>query len=43
VLAPLAALAPDLREPFAGATLQERWRERAPILPKLEQLDKLPD
>jgi 2-amino-4-hydroxy-6-hydroxymethyldihydropteridine diphosphokinase len=43
VLAPLAELAPDLREPFAGATLQERWRELAPALPKLERLGKLPD
>ncbi|HVX03566.1 MAG TPA: 2-amino-4-hydroxy-6-hydroxymethyldihydropteridine diphosphokinase [Rhodanobacteraceae bacterium] len=43
VLAPLADLAPDLREPFAGTPLRERWRELAPTLPKLERLDKLPD
>lgn len=41
VLAPLADLAPDLREPFTGATLRERWRELAPALPKLERLDGL--
>ena len=38
VLAPLADLVPHLREPFAGATLQERWRQLAPKLPKLERL-----
>lgn len=43
VLAPLADIAPHLREPFTGASLQERWRELAPTLPKLERLDDLPD
>lgn len=43
VLAPLADLAPHLREPFAGATLRERWQQLAPTLPKLERLDNLPD
>jgi 2-amino-4-hydroxy-6-hydroxymethyldihydropteridine diphosphokinase len=43
VLAPLAELAPGLREPFTGATLQERWRQLAPTLPKLERVDDLPD
>lgn len=43
VLAPLADLAPDLREPFTGATLQERWRQLAPTLPKLELADDPPD
>ena len=38
VLAPLADLAPDLREPFTGTTLRERWRELAPTLPKLERV-----
>ena len=39
VLAPLADIAPQLREPFTGATLQERWRDLAPALPKLERVD----
>jgi 2-amino-4-hydroxy-6-hydroxymethyldihydropteridine diphosphokinase len=43
VLAPLAELAPGLREPLTGETLQERWRQLAPTLPKLERLDDLPD
>jgi 2-amino-4-hydroxy-6-hydroxymethyldihydropteridine diphosphokinase len=43
VLAPLADLVPDLCEPFTGATLQERWRQLAPTLPKLERLGDLPD
>ena len=43
VLAPLADLAPDLREPFTGTTLRERWQELAPTLPKLERLDRFPD
>ncbi len=43
VLAPLADLAPLVREPFAGTVLQERWRKLAPTLPKLERLDTLPD
>ncbi|MES2405019.1 MAG: 2-amino-4-hydroxy-6-hydroxymethyldihydropteridine diphosphokinase [Pseudomonadota bacterium] len=43
VLAPLAALAPDLHEPFTGTPLVERWRQLAATLPKLERLDKLPD
>ncbi|TAN04693.1 MAG: 2-amino-4-hydroxy-6-hydroxymethyldihydropteridine diphosphokinase [Rhodanobacteraceae bacterium] len=38
VLAPLADLAPDLREPFAGTSIRERWRELAPMLPNLERL-----
>lgn len=38
VLAPQADLAPDLREPFTGTTLRERWRELAPTLPKLERV-----
>jgi 2-amino-4-hydroxy-6-hydroxymethyldihydropteridine diphosphokinase len=38
VLAPLAELAPDLREPFTGATMRERWRQLAPTLPKLERI-----
>lgn len=38
VLAPLADIAPHLREPFTGATLQERWLQLAPTLPKLERL-----
>ncbi|HXE66055.1 MAG TPA: 2-amino-4-hydroxy-6-hydroxymethyldihydropteridine diphosphokinase [Rhodanobacteraceae bacterium] len=42
VLAPLAELAPDLREPFTGTTLRKRWQELAPTLPKLERLDGLP-
>jgi 2-amino-4-hydroxy-6-hydroxymethyldihydropteridine diphosphokinase len=43
VLAPLAELAPGLREPFTGMTLRKRWQELAPALPKLERLDKFPD
>jgi 2-amino-4-hydroxy-6-hydroxymethyldihydropteridine diphosphokinase len=43
VLAPLADLAPALREPFTGTPLRERWQELAPMLPTLERLDKLPD
>jgi 2-amino-4-hydroxy-6-hydroxymethyldihydropteridine diphosphokinase len=43
VLAPLADLAPRLREPFTNATLQERWQQLAPTLPKLERVDDLPD
>lgn len=43
VLAPLADLAPELREPFTGTTLRERWRELAPTLPKLQRMDDLPD
>ena len=42
VLAPLADLAPNLREPFTGATLRERWQELAPMLPKLERLADSP-
>lgn len=41
VLAPLADIAPDLREPFAGTPLIERWRQLAPTLQGLERLDKL--
>lgn len=36
VLAPLADIAPDLREPFTHATLRERWRQLAPSLPAIE-------
>ena len=43
VLAPLADIAPDQCEPFTGTALQERRRELAPALPKLERLDDLPD
>ncbi|MBU6477945.1 MAG: 2-amino-4-hydroxy-6-hydroxymethyldihydropteridine diphosphokinase [Xanthomonadaceae bacterium] len=38
VLAPLADLAPDLREPFTGATMQEHWQQLEPNLPKLARL-----
>ncbi|MGH8111992.1 MAG: 2-amino-4-hydroxy-6-hydroxymethyldihydropteridine diphosphokinase [Rhodanobacteraceae bacterium] len=38
VLAPLADIAPDLKEPFTGTTLRERWRQLAPSLPKLKQI-----
>lgn len=37
VLAPLSDIVPDLREPFAGATLRERWQQLAPTLPALER------
>jgi 2-amino-4-hydroxy-6-hydroxymethyldihydropteridine diphosphokinase len=43
VLAPLADIAPGLREPFTGTPLIERWRQLAPTLPKLERLDKFRD
>ena len=43
VLAPLADIAPDLREPFTGTSLLDRWRELAPTLPKLERMGDLPD
>lgn len=43
VLAPLADIVPDLREPFTGTTLRERWRALAPKLPKLERMGELPD
>lgn len=36
VLAPLADIVPDVREPFTGATLRERWQQLAPSLPGLE-------
>ena len=38
VLAPLADLAPDLREPFAGTPLRDRWRQLAPTMPTPERL-----
>lgn len=38
VLAPLADLAPDLHEPFTGATLRERWLALSPSLPTLERV-----
>ena len=42
VLAPLADVAPELRDPCTGATLRERWRQLAPTLPKLERVDQGP-
>lgn len=38
VLAPLADLAPDVRDPFAGETLVARWQRLRPGLPPLERL-----
>lgn len=38
VLAPLAYIAPHLREPFTGTTLQERWRQLSGHLPRLERV-----
>lgn len=38
VLAPLAELAPELREPFTGTPLRKRWQELAPTLPGLERV-----
>lgn len=38
VLAPLADIAPGLREPFTGDALAVRWRTLAPSLPELERL-----
>ncbi|MGH8118264.1 MAG: 2-amino-4-hydroxy-6-hydroxymethyldihydropteridine diphosphokinase [Rhodanobacteraceae bacterium] len=38
VLAPLADIAPDLKEPFTGTTVRKRWRQLAPSLPKLERV-----
>lgn len=38
VLAPLADLAPDLREPFTDAALRERWKNLACSLPAIERL-----
>lgn len=38
VLAPLADLAPQLREPFTGTPIATRWRELAPRLPGLERV-----
>lgn len=43
VLAPLADIAPRRREPFTGASLQRRWQQLAPTLPKLERMDNPPD
>lgn len=40
VLAPLADIAPDLVEPFTGATLRQRWRQLAPSLPTVERLSR---
>lgn len=37
VLAPLADLAPDLREPFTGAPIGARWRALEGHLPQLER------
>lgn len=39
VLAPLADLAPTLREPFTGATLAARWQALRPALPPLQRVD----
>lgn len=38
VLAPLADIAPGLRDPFDGETLLARWRHLASTLPELERL-----
>lgn len=38
VLAPLADIAPDLREPFSGEALQARWQKLAATLPALDRL-----
>jgi 2-amino-4-hydroxy-6-hydroxymethyldihydropteridine diphosphokinase len=38
VLAPLADLAPDMREPFNGATLQARWQQLSGSLAVLERI-----
>lgn len=37
VLAPLAELAPALREPFTDTPIGERWRQLAPTLPAIER------
>lgn len=42
VLAPLADLAPNVPEPFAGEALLARWRQLAPGLPSLERLANAP-
>jgi 2-amino-4-hydroxy-6-hydroxymethyldihydropteridine diphosphokinase len=36
VLAPLAELVPDLREPFTGVTLAARWQQLRSSLPSVE-------
>jgi 2-amino-4-hydroxy-6-hydroxymethyldihydropteridine diphosphokinase len=36
VLAPLAELAPDVREPFTGVTLAARWQQLRSSLPPVE-------
>jgi 2-amino-4-hydroxy-6-hydroxymethyldihydropteridine diphosphokinase len=38
VLAPLADIAPNVQEPFAGEPLAARWQKLAPSLPPLERL-----
>src|SRR5690348_8861264 len=38
VLAPLADIAPDVREPFAGEPLGVRWQQLSASLPALERL-----
>lgn len=38
VLAPLADIAPELREPFERQTLGARWRQLSSTLPMLERL-----
>lgn len=38
VLAPLADIAPDVREPFSGEPLGGRWQQLAPRLPTLQRL-----
>lgn len=42
VLAPLADIAPDLREPFAGEPLAARWQRLRAGLPPLERLPSHP-
>jgi 2-amino-4-hydroxy-6-hydroxymethyldihydropteridine diphosphokinase len=41
VLAPLADIAPDVREPFAGEALGVRWQQLSASLPALERLGTL--
>ncbi|HEX5353279.1 MAG TPA: 2-amino-4-hydroxy-6-hydroxymethyldihydropteridine diphosphokinase [Rhodanobacteraceae bacterium] len=38
VLAPLADIAPELREPFTDTALRERWMQLASTLPTLERV-----
>lgn len=39
VLAPLADIVPELRDPFDGESLAARWRRLRTMLPALEQVD----